>query len=366
MRILLAAGGTGGHMFPAQALAEHFKAQGAQIAMITDARGRKHAGRIPADPIIDVSAASISPRVPHKVPGGVIKLARGIFQAKKFVRDWKPDVVVGFGGYPAFPALWAAQSLGVPTVLHEQNAVLGRVNRVFAKKATVVASGFDVLERLPAGANWHPIGNPMREAVVTASRREYVPPANTGPINLLIVGGSLGATLVSETVPAACALLSADMRARLNVVQQTREGSMKLATETYEGAGITAQCAPFFSDIHTHLAKAHFVIARAGASSVSEIALMGLPSLLVPLAIAMDGHQMVNASALKNRNCADVLPETLFTPEAVKNSLQERLNDSTYLAAASHAALTAAKPDATDALARLVKSAVGAASKTAA
>ena len=360
MRILLAAGGTGGHMFPAQALAEHCKALGADIAMITDARGRKHAGRIPADPIIEVSAASISPRMPHKVPGGMLKLARGIGQAKKFIRDWKPDVVVGFGGYPAFPALRAAQRMGVPTVLHEQNAVLGRVNRVFAKRAKVVASGFDVLQKLPAGSNWQAIGNPMREAIVRAGEREYTTPTGDGPINLLVVGGSLGATLVSETVPAACALLPDDLRARLNVVQQTREGSMTLATELYQSAGITAHCAPFFSDIHEHLAKAHFVIARAGASSVSEIALMGLPSLLVPLTIAMDDHQMVNASALKNRNCADVLPETQFTPEAVKNILLETLRDSTYLAAASRAALTAARPDATTALAGLVQSAVGA------
>ncbi len=361
MRILLAAGGTGGHMFPAQALAEHFKARGADIAMITDARGRKHAGRIPAEPIIEVLAASISPRVPHKVPGGMLKLARGIGQARQFIRQWKPDVVVGFGGYPAFPALRAAQRLGVPTVLHEQNAVLGRVNRVFAKKASVVASGFDVLQKLPAGSNWQAIGNPMRDAIVSASERAYAPPGDDGPINLLVVGGSLGATLVSETVPAACALLPDDLRARLNVVQQTREGSMKLATDIYQEAGITALCAPFFSEIHTHLSEAHFIVARAGASSVSEIALMGLPSLLVPLGIAMDDHQTVNASALKNRNCADVLPETRFTPEAVKNSLEERLRDSTYLAAASRAALTAARPNATTALAELVQSAVGAA-----
>jgi len=347
-------------MFPAQALAEHFKAQGADIAMITDARGRKHAGRIPANPIIEVAAASISPRLPHKIPSGVLKLARGIREAKRFIKNWKPDVVVGFGGYPAFPALRAAQRLGVPTVLHEQNAVLGRVNRVFAKRAHVVASGFDVLERLPKGANWEPIGNPMRESIAMASVRKYTPPKDDGPINLLVVGGSLGATLVSETVPAACARLPEDLRARLNVVQQTRESSMSLASDIYQEAGITSMCAPFFSDIESHLSKAHFVIARAGASSVSEIALMGLPSLLVPLAIAMDGHQMVNASALKNRNCADVLTETLFTPEAVKNSLEERLRDSTYLAAASIAARSAAKPDATERLASLVKSAIGA------
>ena len=346
-------------MFPAQALAEHFKVLGADIAMITDIRGRKHAGRIPADPIIEVAAASISPRVPHKVPSGVYTLARGIGQAKAFIKTWKPDVVVGFGGYPAFPALRAAQSLGVPTVLHEQNAVLGRVNRVFAARAHVVASGFDVLERLPKGAHWQPIGNPMRATIVAASARAYEPPKGKGPINLLVVGGSLGATLVSETVPAACALLPGDIRARLSVVQQTREGSLKMAQTLYEKAGIDALCQPFFTDIDTHLERAHFIIARAGASTVSEIAHMGLPSLLVPLAIAMDDHQSVNASALKNRNCADVLPETRFTPEAVKNSLEQRLRDSTYLAAASRDARSSAKLDATARLADLVTSAIG-------
>ncbi len=361
MRVLLAAGGTGGHMFPAQALAEHLKAGGADIAMMTDARGRKHSGAIPADPIIEVAAASISPRKPIAAIGGIIKLSRGIREAKRFIKSWKPDVVVGFGGYPAFPAISAAQSLGVPTVLHEQNAVLGRVNRVFAKRANVVASGFDALERLPKGAKWQPIGNPMRADIIAASQRDYKPPSKTGPIHLLIVGGSLGATMVSETVPAACALLPMDLRGRLRVVQQTRAGSMELATRIYKDAGIKAVCAPFFKDIHTHLAKAHFIIARAGASSVSEIALMGLPSLLVPLAIAMDDHQSVNALALKSLDCADILPETRFTPQAVKNSLEERLRDSTYLADASRAACLAAKPDATTQLAQLVKSAIGAA-----
>lgn len=361
MKALLAAGGTGGHMFPAQALAETLKAQGWDIAMMTDARGKKHAGRIPADPLIEVSAATISPRKPHKVPGGILKLMRGVGQAKRFIKTWQPDVVIGFGGYPAFPAIRAAQRLGVPTILHEQNAVLGRVNRVFAAKANYVACGFERLLRVPEKANIKAIGNPMRDAVLSASMREYEAPSQTGKINLLIVGGSLGSSIISTTVPKAVAKLPAELRARLNVVQQTRDADMDEAQALYLGANVSAQCAPFFSDIQTHLAKAHFVVARAGASSVSEIALMGLPSLLVPLAIAMDDHQTENAKALNDLKAADILPETEFTPEAVENILLERLCDSNYLETASRAAQSAARPDATARLADLVKAVVGAA-----
>lgn len=360
MRALLAAGGTGGHMFPAQALAEHLKAEGWDIAMMTDARGKKHSGNIPADPIIEVAAASISARLPHKAPAGILKLMRGVGQAKRFIKSWTPDVVIGFGGYPAFPAIRAAQRLGVPTVLHEQNAVLGRVNRVFAAKANHVASGFEVLQRLPSGANWTCTGNPMRAAIMAVSARDYAPP--TDKINLLVVGGSLGSSIVSTVTAKAVAMLTEDLRARLTLVQQTREADMEEVTAIYRSAGIAATCAPFFGDIQDHLARAHFIIARAGASSVSEIALMGLPSLLVPLAIAMDDHQTVNAQtlnlAVKNLNAADIMPESLFTPEAVKNILEERLRDSTYLNDASRAARSTAKPDATLRLAALVKDAV--------
>ena len=219
-RLLLAAGGTGGHMFPAQALAETLKVQGWDIAMMTDARGRKHAGRIPADPIIEVQAASITPRKPIAAIAGIFKLSKGVMQARRFIKDWQPDVVVGFGGYPAFPAMRAAQGLDLPTIIHEQNAVLGRVNRVFAAKALHVASGFANLGKLPDSANHVVTGNPMREQVIAAIPKSYKAPK--GDIHLLIVGGSLGAKIVSETMPAAIALLPAQIRKRLKVVQQTR------------------------------------------------------------------------------------------------------------------------------------------------
>lgn len=351
-RILLAAGGTGGHMFPAQALAENLKNQGWDIALMTDVRGLKHADNIPADLKIQVQAASISPRRPIKAISGVLKLMAGIRTAKAFIKEWKPDIVVGFGGYPAFPAVKAAQAMGVPTIVHEQNAVLGRVNRVFAGKANAVVSGFDMLQKLPKSANWITSGNPLRAGISKASQRVYEPPRGT--IHLLIVGGSLGARLLSETVPQAIALLPEDLRSRLSIVQQTRQESLGLAEALYAKAGVKARCAPFFDDIEEHLSRAHYIIARAGASSVSEIMAMALPSLLVPLAIAMDDHQNFNAKPLKNLGAADILPESEFTPEHLKTILMERLNDSNWLENASKAARSAAKPNAAQDLAQLV------------
>jgi len=298
-------------MFPAQALAEHLKREGWSIAIITDARGKKHSGRIPAETIVEVEAASISLRRPIKAIKGLLKLAKGTKQAKHFIKEYKPNVVVGFGGYPAFPAIRAAQSLGLATILHEQNAVLGRVNRVFAAKANVVASGFQVLEKCPSGAQHVCTGNPLRDQILSAIPANYNAPK--ADINLLIVGGSLGAKILSERIPAAIAMLPNDLQKRLVIVQQTRKESVEIAQGIYKACGVRAICNPFFDDIETHLARAHFVIGRAGASSVSEIAAMGKPSLLIPLAIAMDDHQTFNARTLKDLGAADILPESAFT-----------------------------------------------------
>ena len=355
-RLLLAAGGTGGHMFPAQALAETLKAQGWDIAMMTDARGRKHTSKIPADPIIEVKAASITPRRPVAAILGSLKLAKGVIQARKFIKEWQPDIVVGFGGYPAFPAMHAAQGLGVPTILHEQNAVLGRVNRIFATKANYVASGFADLHKLPEGANHVVTGNPMRDQIAQSVPKTYAPPK--GDIHLLIVGGSLGAKIISETMPAAIALLPESIRKRLKVVQQTRPEYHGAAKAVYKEASVQAVCETFFSDIETHLAKAHYIIGRAGASSVSEIAVMGKPSLLVPLVIAMDDHQTANALSLSRHNAADILPESEFTPERVKSTLEARLNDSNWLKSAATAARGQGRPNAAADLAELVISTV--------
>jgi len=301
--------------------------------MLTDARGYKHAGRILADPIIQVQAATLSPRHPVRAAIGVFKLTQGTRRAKAFIRSWQPDVVVGFGGYPAFPAMRAAQTLNVPTLIHEQNAVLGRVPE----------------------ANHICTGNPLRSQILKAVPRQYNVPDNQ--INILIMGGSLGARLLSVGLPEAIAVLPEGLRARLNVVQQTRQDHLETARRIYKDAGVNAICEPFFSDIDVHLGAAHYVVGRAGAGSVSEIAVMGKPSLLVPLAIAMDDHQMENAKSLSRLNAADILPESEFTSETVKTTLERRLNDSTWLEHAAASARQAGRPNAAKNLAALVMAA---------
>lgn len=353
MRALLAAGGTGGHMFPAQALSEELVRMGWECAMITDARGKKHAGRIQADPLIEVEAASISPRKPIKAIGGAFKLLKGVRQAKAFMRDWSPDVVVGFGGYPSFPALRAAESLDIPRLIHEQNAVLGRVNRVFAKKAKAVASGFDDLAKLPEGSHHVVVGNPLRDALHSIKPE----PTTWHSLDILVVGGSLGANILSERVPLALAALPKDLRCQLSVTQQATESRIEGARKTYEDADISVTLETFFTDIEQHLAKADLVIARAGASSVSEIALMGKASILVPLAIAMDDHQTANAQALELLGAAKILPESEFTVERLTELLTEVLNDTDWLDRAGANASKLARPDAARDLAALVISA---------
>lgn len=358
-KALLAAGGTGGHMFPAQALSEELTRHGWDVAMITDARGRKHTGRIKADPIINVEAATISPRKPLQAIKGALKLMRGVSQAKAFIRQWQPDVVIGFGGYPAFPALRAAERLKVPRIIHEQNAVLGRVNRVFAKRAHTVASGFDDLAKLPDGANHVVVGNPLRNVLIEAAFESSLHSKGADEINLLIIGGSLGARIISQVVPKAVAGLSDTVRSSLTVTQQTTESEQGLARSIYAAAGVEAALAPFFSDIETHLAEADLIIARAGASSVSEIALMGKPAIFVPLAIAMDDHQTANAKALERLDAAKIVPESEFTPERLTTLLTEVLNDTDWLDRAGRNAAKLSRPDAARDLAALVFKAAG-------
>ena len=351
-RLLLAAGGTGGHMFPAQALAEEMVKAGWETALITDVRGQKLAGNFPNGPQLTIAAASINPKRPLAAVKGVLTIFKGMRQSKTFIKEWQPDVVAGFGGYPAFPAVKVAQSLGLPTLLHEQNAVLGRVNRALSKGTNILACGFERLEKCAVPEKLIVTGNPLRRQIADAVPNDYDVP--TDKINLLIVGGSLGAKLISETVPLALAQLPQDIRARLSVVQQTRKESLETAQQIYSAAGITAHCETFFHNIETELAKAHYVIGRAGASSVSEIAMMGKPSLFVPLGIAMDDHQTMNAQSLKDHDAADILPESQFTPEAIAHILTARLNDSHWLKQAATAARRCAKPDAAAHLAKLV------------
>jgi len=354
-RAVFAAGGTGGHMFPAEALAEALTARGWRIALLTDARGARHAGGIAADEQATLSAASINFSRPWTWPGALLKIWAGRGQAARLMKRFRPDVVVGFGGYPAFPAMLAAKALGVPVVIHEQNAVLGRVNRARAASAAAIASGFDRLARLPesARARWVVTGNPLRKAIGEAAGARYEPPADH--IRLVVLGGSLGARILSETVPRAVARLSRAMRDRLEVVQQTREENLEDARGAYRAAGVVAVCEPFFRDVAGHLKGAHLVVARAGASTVSELAAVGRPAILVPLKIAMDDHQTENARALAEAGAADVIGEDALTAERLAALLEARLGDPDGLAARAAAARGASRPDAAGRLAALVE-----------
>ena len=355
---VVAAGGTGGHMFPAEALSREMAARGWRIVLATDHRGERYAQNFPAEERLALDAATGSG------PIGLLKAAlaigKGVTQARHAFRRLDAAVVVGFGGYPSAPALVAALIDGLPTVIHEQNAVLGRTNRMLAPRAKAVASSFPTLGRAsPAvAARAQVVGSPVRAEIAALMARAYAPPAPGGPIEILITGGSQGARLLSECAPAALARLPADLRGRLRVRQQTRPDVLDAARQTYLETGIEAEVAPFFRDMAGLLSTAHLVIGRAGASTCSELAVAALPSVLIPLKIATDDHQTLNARALVDAGAAVVIAEDALTPERLADAVQPLLADPTRLSAMSAAARTAAIPDAARRLADLVEATV--------
>lgn len=342
-------------MFPAEALSREMAARGWSIVLATDHRGERYAQNFPAEQRLALDAATGSG------PVGLLKAAlaigKGVTQARRAFRRLDAAVVVGFGGYPSAPALVAALIDGLPTVIHEQNAVLGRTNRMLAPRAKAVASSFPTLGRAsPAvAARAQVVGSPVRAEIAALMDRVYAPPAPDGPIEILITGGSQGARLLSECVPAALARLPADLRSRLRVRQQTRPDVLEAARQTYLEAGIEAEVAPFFRDMAGLLATAHLVIGRAGASTCSELAVAALPSVLIPLKIATDDHQTLNARALVDAGAAVVIAEDALTPERLADAVRPLLSDPSRLSAMSSAARTAAIPDAARRLADLVE-----------
>ena len=359
--VVIAAGGTGGHMFPAQAFADEMRARGWQIALVTDERGKKYAQNFPADWRREVEAATFASKLPHKLLGAALKLRAGAREAKAAFIEHKPALVAGFGGYPSYPALSAARDLKIPILIHEQNSVLGRVNRLFAPSARYVACGFDRLDRLPAAAAKHKevVGNPVREPILALWDRAYPEPTDEGALNLLVTGGSQGARMFGEVVPRAVVALPEALRNRLNVVQQTREEQLDAVRKLYADNGVTARVESFFTDMQEQLAKTHLVIARAGASTVTELAVVGRPSILVPLAIAMDDHQTANAEGFLAAGAADVVSEDHFVPDALTILLRERLSNVGVLAARAKAAHSLGRPDAARRLADLAEEAAG-------
>ncbi len=354
---VVAAGGTGGHMFPAEALARELAARGWRVVLATDARGEQYAHAFPAEERLALDAAT------GRGPIGLLKAGlaiwRGVGQAKSAFDRTGADVVVGFGGYPSAPALVAAILQKRPTLIHEQNAVLGRTNRMLAPRVGGVASAFPTLGRAPEAVKTRAqvVGNPVRPDIRVLFDRAYVAPEGDGPIHVLVTGGSQGARILSETAPRALAALPEAIRSRLQVQQQSRPETLESARQIYLEAGIAAEVAPFFRDMADRLSKAHLVIGRAGASTCSELAVAALPSVLIPLKIAMDDHQTLNARALSEAGAARVIAEDDVTVDRLAAVLSEVLSDPVELAIMSAAARSVAIPDAAQRLADLVEAA---------
>lgn len=354
---VVAAGGTGGHMFPAEALSRELTARGWRIVLATDHRGEQYAHSFPAEERLALDAATGSGPVGMAKAG--VAILKGVMQARAALARLDAAVVVGFGGYPSAPALLAALSQKRPTLLHEQNAVLGRTNRWLAPWVGAIASSFPNLQKVPETVRGRVtlIGNPVRPDIRALYERAFAAPVDGGPIHVLVTGGSQGARILSETAPRALAALPDAIRSRLKVQQQSRPETLESARQIYLEAGIEAEVAPFFRDMAARLSTAHLVIGRAGASTCSELAVAALPSLLIPLKIAMDDHQRFNAASLADAGGAEMMLEDAVTVEAMTAALNAILSDPARLSAMSGGARSAALPDATARLADMVEAA---------
>lgn len=360
--ILLAAGGTGGHLFPAFALAEELTRRGRIVDLVTDERGDRYGTGFPGRTIHQVPSATLSSRSPLAVAGTVAKLGRGVLAARSLLKRLRPLLVAGFGGYPTFPPLVAARMAGIPTVIHEQNAIIGRANRMLLKRATALAASWDGTKGVPpeASGKVRVTGNPVRDVVIAASARPYPPLKPSDPFVLVVFGGSQGARYFSDTVPPALQALLEPHRRRLRVTQQCREEDLARVKTAYAQAGITAELAPFFKDLPDRMAGAHLVIARAGASSVSELAVLGRPSILVPLPHSLDNDQLNNATRLAQAGAAWCMEQKNLTPERLATEIGAMIDSPQRLAAAAAAAKQAGKPRAVQMLADLVEQLAGA------
>ncbi|WP_293863145.1 undecaprenyldiphospho-muramoylpentapeptide beta-N-acetylglucosaminyltransferase [uncultured Alsobacter sp.] len=354
--VLLAAGGTGGHLFPAEALAAVLARQGVVVHLASDERAAKFGAGFPAAAVHAIPAATPSGRSPVGMAKAAIKLGQGVLAAYGVIGRVRPSVVVGFGGYPTVPPVLAASLRGVPTLIHEQNGVLGRANRLLASRATAIATGFPQVRGIegPLAAKQVHTGNPVRPAVLEAAKTPFAEPAPGGTLDLLVFGGSQGARVMSDIVPPALERLPAQARARLRIVQQAREEDLARVRDTYAQLGVTAEIAAFFKDLPARMAAAHLVVGRSGASTVAELAVIGRPSILVPLPQSLDGDQAANAVSLEAIGAATVIRQSDFTPDRLAAELAARLADPGSLVRAAAAARGAGLPDAAERLAACV------------
>ena len=356
MNFVLAAGGTGGHMIPAHALAAELKARGHGVLLITDERGSRFPGLFENIPVHILPAGRLGggPIGLLRAMGAVVK-GRG--QAKRLYREHTPDAVVGFGGYPAFPSLLAASSMRIPTVLHEQNAVLGRVNRLLAGEAEAIGTAYDEVDRLKSKYADRAvlIGNPVRSEIARLGELPFPPFDEVAPLKILVTGGSQGASILSDVVPRGLGLLDPSLRRRLQVVQQCRPEDIERVRGQYAELQIPAELMTYIEDMPEKLADAHLVIGRAGASTIAELTAAGRPAILVPFAAATDDHQTANAREMVKAGGARAIQETAFTPDVLARQIEALAMDPVALSNAAARALSVGRPHAARDLADLVE-----------
>lgn len=352
--ILLSAGGTGGHLFPAEALAHELKRRGWSVHLATDDRAERFAGTFPADGIHPIRSATFGSRNPLALAKTFWALWKGFQQATILINRLKPKAVIGFGGYPTLPPLYAATRRGVPTIIHEQNAVMGRANKALAARVQAVAGGFMRTGGAVAD-KFVETGNPARPAILEKANVPYTAPKAGKTFNLLVFGGSQGAQFFSQAIPEAVKLLDESHRRRLSIVQQARKEDETAVKTAYQALGVKADVSPFFGDMAEQLAKAHFVISRSGASTVTEISVTGRPALLVPYPHALDHDQAANAAQLAAEGGAEVVKQQDLDPAKLAARLKDAMENPARLTAMAAAARKTGKPQAVELLADLAE-----------
>jgi UDP-N-acetylglucosamine--N-acetylmuramyl-(pentapeptide) pyrophosphoryl-undecaprenol N-acetylglucosamine transferase len=359
--ILLAAGGTGGHLFPATALAQELTRRGFAVELATDERAEQYGTDFPARAIYRVPSATFTSRAPLAVAKTLGRLGKGFLRARRLLEMVQPHVVVGFGGYPTVPPIMAARSLAIPTVIHEQNAVMGRANRMLSRFADAIALSFPSTKYLRRSAQKRSIvsGNPVRDEVISYRDVPYAPPEPAGRLLVLVFGGSQGARFFSEVLPPAMEMMPSAARWRLTVVQQARPEDLNELRAAYKEANIAAHVAPFFRDLPERIANAHLVISRAGASTVAELMAIGRPALLVPLPHALDNDQLENATRLEESGGGWCMPQSGITPENLSEELARLLGAPDMLAKTAARSKAMANVDAVKKLANLVEELAG-------
>jgi UDP-N-acetylglucosamine--N-acetylmuramyl-(pentapeptide) pyrophosphoryl-undecaprenol N-acetylglucosamine transferase len=355
--ILLAAGGTGGHLFPAAALAQELKRRGYEVELATDERVEKYQSEFPARAIHFVPSATFTSRSPVAMVKTFARLFNGYLKARHLLAEIDPAAVIGFGGYPTLPPIMAARLLGIPTAIHEQNAVMGRANRFLSRFADRVALSFSPTKRMHRSAEPRSLvtGTPVRDTVLSYREVSYVAPEPAGRFLLLVFGGSQGAHFFAEILPRTLPLLSSPFRWRLTLVQQAREEDLADLRAAYKDAGIAAHLATFFRDLPERIATAHLVIARAGASTVAELMAIGRPSLLVPLPHALDNDQLENATRLQDGGGGWCIRQSELTPERLAAELERLAGAPELLAGAAAKAKAMAPTEAVSKLANLAE-----------